>query len=332
MPTFAATSKEDWKKQTGPAKIELTEDGETKIRVSDLKDYSLTDTMECGQCFWYELISKTAELTEYMTVVGTHLITVGQDSCGDLIFSGVTEEEFTEVCIPYFALDTDYDQIRADIIKRSDSEWLHRAAECARGVRILKQDPWEALFSFIVSQNNNIPRIRKIIRRLSAEYGVNLCLQKGIGKCPLGKIDGTPCEEFCKECGSCYTFPAAGDVVKRPEGLLTSNPGFRYKYLCDAAEKVDTGAVSLDMIAAARSYTHTVSELCRIKGVGEKVASCTALFGFGNLEAFPIDVWMKRAIDEYFDGKLDPNTLGRYAGVAQQYIFHYIRNLSAQQQ
>ena len=82
------------------------------------------------------------------------------------------------------------------------------------------------------------------------------------------------------------------------------------------------------MIAAARSYEHTKNCLCEILGVGEKVASCTALFGFGNLEAFPIDVWMKRAIDEYFGGVLDPLSLGRYAGVAQQYIFHYIRNLT----
>ena len=82
------------------------------------------------------------------------------------------------------------------------------------------------------------------------------------------------------------------------------------------------------MIAAARSYEHTISRLMEIKGVGAKVASCVALFGFANLEAFPIDVWMKRAIDEYFGGNLDPRALGRYAGIAQQYIFHYVRNLS----
>jgi hypothetical protein len=85
---------------------------------------------------------------------------------------------------------------------------------------------------------------------------------------------------------------------------------------------------SLDEIRDAKSYDFTVSKLKEIKGVGDKVAACCALFGFGNLEAFPIDVWMKRAIDTYFDGKLDPTTLGRYAGFAQQYIFHYIRNLS----
>jgi N-glycosylase/DNA lyase len=178
-----------------------------------------------------------------------------------------------------------------------------------------------------VSQNNNIPRIRKIIREISAAYGVNLCLQNGIKKCPLGKTDATPCEEICKNCGACYSFPEAESIVKNPEAMLPSKPGFRYKYLLDAATRVSTKETNLDMIAAARSYTHTVGELMKILGVGNKVASCTALFGFGNLEAFPVDVWMKRAIDKYFDGKLDPLTLGRYAGVAQQYIFHYIRNL-----
>ena len=90
-----------------------------------------------------------------------------------------------------------------------------------------------------------------------------------------------------------------------------------------------TCAVNLDQIPKAASYDVTVRELTKIVGVGEKVAACCALFGFANLEAFPIDVWMKRAINDYFDGKLDPKTLGPYAGVAQQYIFHYIRNIES---
>ena len=108
---------------------------------------------------------------------------------------------------------------------------------------------------------------------------------------------------------------------------MPSHPGFRYKYLVDAADKIGNGKVSLEEIANMRSYNFTVEKLKEILGVGDKVASCVALFGFANLEAFPIDVWMKRAINDYFDGKLDPESLGPYAGVAQQYIFHYIRNL-----
>ena len=295
--------------------------------VCGLGSYSIKDTLECGQCFRYEPIAECDGYVEYLTVIGNEIITVGQRNIGELIFYDLDDETFDTVVRPYFTLDTDYEKIRCDITSRTDSEWLIRAAECAKGIAILKQDPWETLFSFIISQNNNIPRIRKIIREICAAYGVNISLQKGVDSCPLKRISGTPCEEKCKSCGICYTFPTPEDIVENPEKMLPSHPGFRYRYLCDAAEKVYTGAVNLDMIAAARNYTHTVERLCEIVGVGKKVASCTALFGFGNLEAFPIDVWMKRAIDEYFDGRLDPSTLGRYAGVAQQYIFHYIRNL-----
>ena len=303
---------------------------EKDIQVFGLGEYDLRDTLECGQCFRHELICEGAGFVEYMTVTGDLIIKVRQEKRGELLFKDISEEDFLSVAVPYFSLETDYTAIRDDIISRTDSPWLKRAAEAAAGIAILRQDAWETVFSFIISQNNNIPRIKKIIKRISAEYGVNICLQKGIKKCPLGRTSATPCDEICRNCGACYTFPTARDVNKRPEGLLTSNPGFRYKYLCDAARKVDTGEVSLEMIAAARSYEHTKNSLMQIKGIGEKVASCAALFGFGNLEAFPVDVWMKRAIDTYFDGHLDPTTLGRYAGVAQQYIFHYIRNLEKQ--
>ena len=140
-------------------------------------------------------------------------------------------------------------------------------------------------------------------------------------------INTTPCEEKCRSCGRCYTFPKCEDILSRPEGLAPSKPGFRYAYILDAAEKVASGEIDLAKIKEANNYSYTVEQLTKIKGVGAKVASCTALFGFSNLEAFPIDVWMKRAIDTYFNGTLDPTALGRYAGVAQQYIFHYIRNI-----
>ena len=299
------------------------------IRVSGLGSYSLSDTLECGQAFRYEKITEEDGYVEYMTVVGDNIITVGQATPGELLFYTDDDGLFESVIAPYFTLATDYEAIRADIVSRTDSEWLILASESAKGVAILKQDPWETLFSFIISQNNNIPRIRKIIKRLSAEYGENLAVKHGCTACPLKRIDGVPSNEACRECGCCYSFPSAKSVCKRPEGLLTANPGFRYRYLLCAAEMVDSGEIDLKKIDSLHSYERTVEELKRIVGVGDKVASCVALFGFANLEAFPIDVWMKRAIDEYFDGSLDHKALGQYAGIAQQYIFHYIRNLSS---
>lgn len=302
-------------------------DGKDAIFVTGLGEYSLSDTMECGQCFRYERIERSDGIDEYMTVVGNSIIRVAQRKTGELIFPGMNDDVFEGVAKGYFNLDTDLASVRDDIISRTDSEWLKSAAKFAGGIAILRQAPFETLISFIISQNNNIPRIRKIVREICAEYGSNLTLENDNKCCPLSIIKDVPNKDACKKCGRCYTFPDADSILKNPDGLLPSKPGFRYGYILDAADKIYKNEVNLDMIAAARSYTHTVECLKSIKGVGDKVASCVALFGFGNLEAFPIDVWMKRAIDAYFDGSLDPSTLGPYAGVAQQYIFHYIRNI-----
>ena len=302
-------------------------EGREALAAVGLSEYSLSDTLLCGQCFRYEPVDIRQDYFEYIIPVGNTLINIGQRVRGELLFFGMDSDTFENVARPYFTLDLDYDEIRRDILSRTDSEWLRSAAECAGGIAILRQDPWETLFSFIISQNNNIPRIRKIIRELSAAYGVNISLQNSTSNCPCNKISGPPCEEKCKNCGICYTFPTAEAIVSEPELMLPSHPGFRYRYLLDAAEKVARGEIDLDRIAKKGDYEYAVTELSRITGVGLKVASCTALFGLGCLDAFPIDVWMKRAIDTYFDGKLDHKSLGKYAGVAQQYIFHYIRNL-----
>lgn len=296
--------------------------------ISGIGQCNLKDTLECGQAFRYEKLVSEENYVEYMTVAYGKIITVGQRTPGELIFYDEWTEEYEKIVTEYFALNTDFEKIRLDVISRTNSEWLKNAAESAKGIIILKQEPWETLFSFIVSQNNNIPRIRKIVRSVCSEYGSNLAEKNGFSECPLSQKYCKPGCEECGECGICYSFPTPEDIIQRPEGLLPSHPGFRYKYLIDAAERIGSGKVSLADISEKASYTYTVEKLKEILGVGDKVASCVALFGFANLEAFPVDVWMKRAIDEYFDGKLDPTTLGPYAGVAQQYIFHYIRNLS----
>ena len=304
-------------------------DGREAIIISGLGEYNLADTLECGQCFRYERVKRDDGVKEYQTVIGNILLSVCQREKGELIFLDISDEVFESALRPYFSIDRNLNYVKIDVIEHTDSPWLKEAAENSGGIAILKQDPWEALISFIISQNNNIPRIRKIVREICGEYGVNLYLQKeNADNCPLGVISTTPCEKECKKCGRCYTFPTPEDILNNPDGLLPSRPGFRYAYILDAAEKVYSKECDLSKIKDAASYDFTVEELKKIKGVGDKVAACVALFGFANLEAFPIDVWMKRAIDTYFDGKLDPKSLGSYAGIAQQYIFNYIRYLN----
>lgn len=307
-------------------KFEGEFEGKSAIYAVNLGRYSLKDTMECGQCFRYERVSRNDGTDEYITVVGEVLIRVAQSEPGELIFPEMTSEVFERVAVPYFSLGRDLEAVRQNVAEHTDSEWLRHAADFGSGIAILSQDPWETIISFIISQNNNIPRIRKIVREISAEYGVNLSIQNDYNSCPLSLIEGKPNENICKACGRCYTFPSASDILKKPDGLLPSKPGFRYGYILDAAEKIASGKVDIAKIKSENSYEYTLEALKTIKGIGDKVASCAALFGFGNLEAFPIDVWMKRAIDTYFGGKLDHTALGPYAGIAQQYIFHYIRN------
>ena len=301
--------------------------GEECFLIENAGFYSISDTFECGQCFRAEKIKDDGTYVEYATVVGNKILRIGQKTAGELYIFDTSEDELDSVIIPYLSRDRDYEAIRADINGKTASKWLKEASECAKGIAILRQDAWEALISFIISQNNNIPRIKGIIRKICAEYGECIAIKKGLKKCPFSKISATPCEEICKKCGSCYTFPSAEKIISRPDGLLVSNPGFRYKYLCDAAEKIARGEIDLEKIMKQHSYETTREALKKIKGVGDKVAACVALFAFENLEAFPIDVWIKRAIDTYFDGELDYTALGDYAGIAQQYIFHYIKNI-----
>ena len=308
-----------YKKETGDT-------GEGRIVVTDIGEYSLRDTLECGQCFrFFDLGGEGYD--EFIVISPERIFRVKQYVRGELIFSEISEREFLECAVPYFSLDTDFSAMREDILKRCGHPAMLEAADGARGIAILRQNAWEALFSFIVSQNNNIPRIKKIIKEVALEYGENIAERQGLAECPLKLHSATPCRENCHNCGICYTLPTPSDILREPEKLLPSRPGFRYRYLLDAAARVESGEIKLDCLRD-KDTDEVISELCRITGVGVKVASCVALFGLFRLDAFPVDVWMKRALSEMFSGELDVLSLGPYRGVAQQYIFHYIRNLS----
>lgn len=264
---------------------------ENGILFKNVRDFDLAQTLDCGQSFrWEEL-----ENGDFKGVAFDREVTVHLDGGEFYIFGGKAEDG--ALWGDYFDLDFDYGIIKNELSALSPV--LKSAAEYAPGIRILKQDSWEALCSFIISQNNNIPRIKGIIKRLCESFG-----------------DKTPDGGF--------TFPSAQRLSQLTvEDLAPLRSGFRAKYLIDAALKVSSGEINLNEVRIM-PIDEARQSLMKIKGVGPKVAECALLYGMHRLECFPMDVWMKRAMAVLLP-EFTIEDLGQYAGIAQQYIFHYSR-------
>ena len=252
-----------------------------------LPDFELSQTLDCGQAFRWEIQADRSFIGAYLNRP-LHISTYNlKDST--FILHDTTEDELLSVWYDYFDMSADYGEFKRIL---SEDETLHKACTYAYGIRILRQDSWEALSSFIISQNNNIPRIKGIIGRLVEHYG---------------------------------RYPSVSDLAEETaESLAFLRAGFRAKYLIDAIDKLNRQEITIDGIKAA-PLEEAQKKLMAIKGVGPKVASCALLFGFYKLDAFPVDVWVKRVLAEYYPNGLPSCTKG-IEGVAQQYLFHYIRN------
>jgi N-glycosylase/DNA lyase len=182
---------------------------------------------------------------------------------------------------------------------------MEAAASFSEGIRILNQDPWEALCSFIISQNNNIPRIKGIIRRLCETFGEPLDIE-------------------CLSLSEGRSFPSPQQLSDVPEEALRAiGCGFRAPYILDAARRITERCIVLEELRSIPT-DEARRILMEIRGVGPKVADCTLLYGLHRLDVFPADVWIKRAMETLFPGKT-ASFFGEYGGIAQQYIFHYIR-------
>ncbi len=205
-----------------------------------------------------------------------------------------------------------------DIVSMYDAISTDRKISAAigqfRGMRVTKNEPWETSVCFIISQFNNLKRIRRIVRNLMERFG-------------------EPIEGFRGE--TRYSFPSAESLSEaRIEDIMRCGTGFRAKYIKSAAEYC-SGSLDLDSISKL-DYNSLKAELMEIKGVGEKVADCIALMGYGKMEAFPVDVWVKRSMEMmYFNGKnkslkeihsYASRKWGDMAGFAQQYVFWYGRS------
>lgn len=253
-------------------------------------NFDLKQIFLCGQCFrWTE-----TEENIFHGIAHGRYLRIRQET------DGVTLLDINEKDIPlwedYFDLSTDY----AALIDRFSSDpTLSAACKSSYGIRILRQEPFETLISFIISQNNNIPRISGIIGRLCEGFGE--------------KLDGG------------YAFPSAESLKGvTPEELAPLRAGFRARYICDAVSKVNSGEIDFDEINALPLDTAR-EKLKTIVGVGDKVADCVLLFGFGKKDAFPRDVWVKRLMAAFYPDGLPKCTIGA-EGVAQQYLFDYVRN------
>lgn len=264
--------------------------------------FSARDTLTSGQCFrWTEHEGRMCG-----TAFGRY-IEVEQNGSSVTIF-GANHDDYESIWRRYFDFDRDYDKIR-QIITQLEPR-LCDAAEYAAGVRVLAQEPWEALCSFIISQNNNIPRIRGIIQKLCLNYGAPA----------LGG-------EFASGESDARAFPTAEALSQVSEEQFRAyGCGYRAAYLAEVSRRVSEGGLDFDYIRAA-PIDEARRALLALKGVGPKVAECVLLYGFGRLECFPIDVWIRRALETEFAG--GTALIGsEFAGIAQQYIFEYVRKRS----
>lgn len=255
--------------------------------------FSLKQTLDCGQAFRF---SESNGI--WQGVVGDRLLKMKQTD-GGVLFYDIAAADFVKKFYDYFTLGFDYAALQQELCA---DDTLKKAIDFAGGIRLLKQDKWETLCSFIISQNNNIPRIKGIISRLCGAFGNN--------------ISGS--DE--------YTFPTAEKIAALSlDDLAPLRSGFRAKYILDAAQKVSNGEIDFDLLETA-PLDDARAELMKIKGVGPKVAECALLFSCGRFDAFPLDVWMKRVMAVLYPNGL-PQCAEQYKGIAQQYLFHYSRSI-----
>ena len=263
------------------------------IMIENVNPLDLPLTLDCGQSFRW---SANPDGSWHGVVAGKS-VDVRVDG-NNLLICGDVSENDKKMWKEYFDIGRDYASICE---KLKTDKWLNKAICAYPGIRILKQEPWEALCSFIISQNNNIPRIKGIISRLCAQFG------KDLG-------------------GGDFSFPSAEIIAAQTaESLAPLRAGFRVKYILDAARRVAGGEIDLAEISAM-PIDSAREELMKISGVGPKVAECALLYGFGRVDAFPVDVWVRRIMAELYPEGLPECTNG-VQGIAQQYLFHWRRNV-----
>lgn len=273
--------------------------------VIDVRDFKLAHIFECGQCFRFNPVGEN----EYIGTALDRTLRISQRG-SEVTFHSVSEREFYDVWYGYFDLDRDYSAIKRRL-SRNDA--LLKATEYGEGIRILNQDLWETVVSFIISASNNIPRIKGIIERLCRAFG----------------------RPHTYEGNVYYSFPTASALARlNTDDLSPIRAGFRDKYIIDAARRFANGSLNRDYLTGL-GVSDAKRELMTVYGIGSKVADCILLFGLHKTEAYPVDVWIKRVTEHFFFGgrevsrgeisKFAREAFGELGGYAQQYLFFYAR-------
>lgn len=275
------------------------------IIIKDFKHFDPIHTFECGQCFRWKQVNGN----NWFGVVKDLAVNLEWNG-KDLIFHDTKEDDFLRVWYPYFDLDRDYGEIKEKLQK--DDPVMKEAISFGHGIRLLRQDFQETLISFLISQNNGIPRIRKIVESLAQHFGEPIVCAKPDIK----------------------TFPSCESLARISlEELRIIRAGYRDKYIKKAAQQICLGEVDMDILKKG-DPSQSRDEMKKLFGVGEKVADCTLLFSGIRYDIFPVDRWVRRVMAELYIGHEAENEevnrfaikkFGALAGFAQQYLFYYAR-------
>lgn len=283
---------------------------EQKYIIEKQESFELKDIFECGQCFrWNENEDKS-----YTGVINKGVLTVEKKE-EKIIFTGMLDGNIEDIVRNYFDLDRNYEEIKAQL--SNIDKYLKTSIEYGKGIRILNQDLWETIISFIISANNNIPRIKGIIERISQKYGKEI---EWKGK-------------------KYYLFPTPEELkYAKIEDFRNLGTGFRDVRIYETTHMILNNEINLTEIAKKDTITAR-NELLNLSGVGPKVADCILLFStLKRFDVFPIDVWVRRVMNELYiknkdENKVSKNEIMRLAeqkfgnleGLAQQYLFYWKR-------
>lgn len=283
---------------------------EQQYILKNTKSFEPKHIFECGQCFRWD----KEEDNSYTGVFGNNVLNVKKEN-NDIIFKGICNGNIEKICKEYFDLETDYEEIKNKLA--SIDEYLANSINHGQGIRILNQDLWETIISFEISANNNIPRIKGIIDRICKKYGNEIKWNKK----------------------TYYTFPSIQELSKASiEDLRKLGLGFRDKRIYDTTQIFLNEEMTLSELANEKDTEKVKEKLLTLPGVGPKVADCILLFSLKRYEVFPIDVWVRRVMNELYIHnedeekvskkdlqKLAKNKYANLAGLAQQYLFYWKR-------